>query len=195
MNRQRPLTLITTLTAVVAALPGAAAAQTKVVKDGFLCCNLRVNGTWASDRNDPRSGGRIMPTGAKVVGLTYGSRQIDVEIDGTKVSIGNDYSRTLTMEQFAERWILTKDPTIEMKGWPAKIQQAIKGGRLMRGMDRKQVLMAVGWPTTSNTANIDDPVWTFPSSTGHIYKVIFDERWLVKAIDADEATKTAVLMP
>jgi hypothetical protein len=55
--------------------------------------------------------------------------------------------------------------------------------------------MAVGWPTTTNTPNIDDPVWTFPASTGYTYKVIFDERWLVKAVDADEATKAAVLMP
>lgn len=178
------------------ALPGTAGAQTqKVVKDGFLCCNLRVNGAWASDRNDPRSGGRVLPTGSKVIGLTYGARQVDVEIEGVKVSIGNDYSRTLSMEQFAERWIVAKDPTADMRAWPAKMQQAIKGGRLMRGMDRKQVLMAVGWPTTSNTPNIEDPVWSYPASNGYTYKVVFDEHWRVKAIDADEATKAVVLMP
>ena len=184
------------LATLAVALPGIAAAQTpKVVKDGYLCCNLRVSGTWASDRNDPRSGGRVLPAGSKIIGLTYGSQQINVEIDGTKITIGNDYSRTLPMEQFTERWILDKDPTADMRGWPAKLQQAVKGGRLMKGMDRKQVLMAVGWPTASNTPNIEDPVWTFPAANGYTYKVVFDERWRVKAIDADEATKAVVMMP
>lgn len=192
----KPLRTFTALTLAVlaAAGPGSAIAQ-KVAPDGFLCCNLRLNGSWASDRNDPRSGGRVLPAGSKVIGLTYGARQVDVEIGGTKVSIGNDYSRTLTIEEFARRWIVDKDPTLEMRGWSAKTQQAIKGGRLMKGMERKQVLMAVGWPTTSNTPNVEDPVWTFHAANGYLYKVIFDERWRVKAIDADEATKAVVMMP
>lgn len=182
------------LAAATLAAPPPAGAQ-KVVSDGFLCCNLRVSGSWASDANDPRSGGRVLPVGSKVVGLTYGSAQVDVEIEGTKVSIGNDYSRNLPMEQFAARWIVPKDPTADLRRWPAKTQQAIKGGRLMRGMERKQVLMAVGWPTLRNTPNVEDPVWTFPAANGYTYKVIFDENWRVKAIDASEETKALVMMP
>lgn len=182
--------------ALVFAAPGPAAAQTqKLPPDGYLCCNLRVSGTWASDRNDPRSGGRVLPFGSKVIGLGWGSTQVDVEIDGIKISIGNDYSRALPMEQFAARWIVPKDPSAEMRGWSAKMQQAVKGGRLMKGMDRRQVLMAVGWPTVSNTSNIEDPVWTYPASNGYTYKVVYDEHWRVKAIDADEATKAVVMMP
>lgn len=181
--------------ALAGAAPPAQAQAPKVVADGFLCCNLRVSGNWASDANDPRSGGRVLPAGSKVIGLTYGSAQVDVEIGGSKVSIGNDYSRNLPMEQFAARWIVPKDPTLEMRNWSAKMQQAIKGGRLMRGMERRQVLMAVGWPTMGNTPNTEDPVWTYPASNGYQYKVVFDERWRVKAIDADDATKALVLMP
>ncbi len=184
----------TVLATLALAGPLPLAAQ-KVPADGFLCCNLRLNGTWASDYNDPRSGGRVLPVGSKVIGLAYGSTQIDVEIDGVKNSIGNDYSRIIPMEQFAARWIVPKDPTADMRKWSAKMQQAIKGGRLMKGMDRQQVLMAVGWPTASNTPNIEDPIWTYPAANGYTYKVVYDERWIVKAIDADEATKRVVMMP
>lgn len=187
-------TVATVLAVLASGGPVLVAAQ-KVPADGYLCCNLRLNGTWASDYNDPRSGGRVLPVGSKVIGLAYGSAQVDVEIDGVKNSIGNDYSRILPMEQFAARWIVPKDPTAEMRKWSAKLQQAVKGGRLMKGMDRQQVLMAVGWPTASNTPNIEDPIWTYPAANGYTYKVVYDERWIVKAIDADEATKRVVMMP
>lgn len=187
-------TVATVLAILATAGPLPGAAQ-RVPADGYLCCNLRLNGTWASDYNDPRSGGRVLPAGSKVIGLAYGSTRIDVEIDGVKNTIGNDYSRIIPMDQFAARWIVPKDPTVEMKKWSARLQQAIKGARLMKGMDRQQVRMAVGWPTASNTPNIDDPVWTYPAANGYTYKVVFDERWTVKAIDADEATKRVVMMP
>jgi len=186
--------VVTTFAAIAFAWPGISAAQ-KVPADGYLCCNLRVSGTWASDYNDPRSGGRVLPVGSKVIGLAFGSTQVDVEIEGTKISIGNDYSRVFPIEQFAARWIVPKDPAAELRGLSPKMQQAIKGARLMKGMDRKHVLMAVGWPTASNTPNTEDPIWTYPAANGYTYKVVFDERWRVKAIDADEATKRVVMMP
>ena len=166
-----------------------------VPKDGFLCCNLRVNGNWASDSNAPRSGDRVLKAGTKVIGLAYGTTQVDVEIDGQKVTISNDYSRSLSMTEFAERWIAPKDPTPALKTWTPRIQQAVRAGRITNGMNRKQVLMSVGWPSATATPNLDDPVWTYTASNGYAYKVVFNEAWLVKAIDSDPATKRAVLLP
>ena len=166
-----------------------------VPKDGFLCCNLRVNGNWASDSNAPRSGDRVLKAGTKVIGLAYGTTQLDVEIEGQKVTISNDYSRSLSMTEFAERWIAPKDPTPALKTWTPRIQQAVRAGRITNGMNRKQVLMSVGWPTATATPNLDDPVWTYTASNGYAYKVVFNEAWLVKAVDADQATKGAVLLP
>jgi hypothetical protein len=171
--------------------PAFAAGTTVVPKDGFLCCNLRVSGAWASDANSQRSGGTIMPAGTRVIGMAYGSSQVDVEIGGRKVSIGNDYSRDMTIQAFAQRWIVPKDPREALRDWSPKVQQAVKAGRIMKGMNRKQVLMSLGWPTTGSTPNIDDPVWNYPAG----FKVIFNERWAVKAIDADDTVKKQVVMP
>ncbi len=87
--------------------------------------------------------------------------------------------------------LVPKDPREALRDWSPKVQQAVKAGRIMKGMNRKQVLMSLGWPTTGSTPNIDDPVWNYPAG----FKVIFNERWAVKAIDADDAVKKQVVMP
>ena len=177
---------------IVAASPvGYAANSTAVPKDGYLCCNLRVSGAWASDANNHRTGGTVIPAGTRVIGMAYGSAQVDVEIGGKKVAIGNDYSRDMTIQAFAQRWIVPNDPRVALRDWSPKVQQAVKAGRVMKGMNKKQVLMSLGWPTTSNTPNIDDPVWNYPTG----FKVIFNEYWSVKAIDADDYVKKLVVMP
>ena len=53
------------------------------------------------------------------------------------------------------------------------------------------LLTPLGWPSSSITPNIDDPVWNYRGG----YKVIFNERWQVKAIDADDYTKSLVVLP
>jgi hypothetical protein len=189
LKQFHPLFVASLMTLLVA--PAFAAGTTAVPKDGFLCCNLRVSGSWASDANNQRSGGMLMPAGTRVIGMAYGSSQVDVEIGGKKVSIGNDYSRDMTIQAFAQRWIVAKDPREALRDWSPRVQQAVKAGRVMKGMNRKQVLMSLGWPTTGSTPNIDDPVWNYPAG----FKVIFNERWAVKAIDADDATKKQVVMP
>jgi hypothetical protein len=191
----RPAAAAAALVALAATWTAAALAQTVVPKDGYLCCNLRLNGTWASDANAPRSGDRILRPGTKVIGLAYGTSQVDVEVEGTKISIGNDYSRSLPMDQFAARWIVPKDPTPSLQSWSPKIQQAVKAGRVTPGMNRKQVQMSLGWPTATSTPNLDDPVWVYTASNGYAYKVVFNEAWLVKAVDTDAETKKHVLLP
>jgi hypothetical protein len=81
-----------------------------VLAPGYLCCNLRSDGTWASDSNYRDSGKKVLPFGTRVVPLDFGRNRINVEMDGVKQSIGNDYSRDLTPEQFAARWIVRGNP-------------------------------------------------------------------------------------
>ncbi len=182
------------LVTAVSSAPALAQAP-KVPSDGYLCCNLHVNGAWASDANAPGKGGRVLAPGTKVVGLAFGTAQVDVEVKGEKISIGNDYSRTVPMEAFAERWIVPKDPQPTIAKLSPRLQQAIKAGRITNGMNRKQVLMSLGWPTATSTPNLEDPVWNYTASNGSRYKVVFNPAWLVKAVDSDAETKKAVLLP
>lgn len=195
-DRHRPSIGARGLLAVVCMLTFVASAAAQVVpKDGYLCCNLRLNGTWASDANAPRSGDRVLKPGTKIIGLALGASQIDVEVEGRRISIGNDDSRSLSMDEFAQRWIVPKDPTTAMKGWTPRITQAVQAGRVTPGMNRKQVLMSLGWPTARSTPNLADPVWNYTASNGVAFKVVFNPAWLVKAVDTDAATRSAVLLP
>jgi hypothetical protein len=166
-----------------------------VAASGYLCCNLRLAGARASDGNAPRAGDRILPAGTKLTGLQAGEWQLDAQLDGRPIVIANDTSRGLSMADFARRWIVAKDPTPELAKWTPRIRRAITTGRLVNGMNRKQVLMSLGWPTTSATPDLQALSWTYPAAGGKSYRVVFNEAWLVKAVEGDGATRAAVLLP
>jgi hypothetical protein len=163
--------------------------------EGFLCCNLRSDGSWASDANYQEGGKQIIPAGTPLKTTGFGRFRVNVEINGAKQSIGNDYSRALSMEQFAARWIVTADPKAEMAKWPAKVQQAVKSARVMPGMTRQQVFAAVGYPIADENPNLDAPMLRFWLSSFAEFQVLFDDRGVVKEIQTDPMTKNVIVMP
>ena len=138
--------------------------------------------------NGRAAGTPVKPTG-------FGRYRVNVEINGAKQSIGNDYSRNLPMEQFAARWIVTADPKVEMAKWPAKVQQAVKSARVMPGMTRQQVFTAVGYPIADENPNLDAPMLRFWLSSFAEFQVMFDDRGVVKEIMTDPMTKNVIVMP
>lgn len=181
---------------LAAALFAVAAVQAQQLPpEGFLCCNLRSDGSWASDANYQEGGKQIIPAGTPVKPTGFGRYRVNVEINGAKQSIGNDYSRNLPMEQFAARWIVTADPKVEMAKWPAKVQQAVKTARVMPGMTRQQVFTAVGYPMADENPNLDAPMLRFWLSSFAEFQVMFDDRGVVKEIMTDPMTKNVIVMP
>ena len=57
-------------------LPCAAFAQAKF--DGYLCCNMRTDGSWISDGNYAESGTRVMPAGTPVKITGYARHRVRV---------------------------------------------------------------------------------------------------------------------
>lgn len=53
------------------------------------------------------------------------------EHSNDRQSIGNDYSRDLTMEVFAKRYIVKQDLRTKVAAAPAKIKKAIESARVM----------------------------------------------------------------
>jgi hypothetical protein len=188
--------ILRTASAFAATLLAAAAVQAQQLPpEGFLCCNLRSDGSWASDANYQEGGKQIIPAGTPLKPTGFGRYRVNVEINGSKQSIGNDYSRALSMEQFAARWIVTADPKAEMAKWPAKVQQAVKSARVMTGMTRQQVFAAVGYPIADENPNLDAPMLRFWLSSFAEFQVLFDDRGVVKEIQTDPMTKNVIVMP
>ena len=162
--------------------------------DGYLCCNLRTDGSWMSDANYAESGKRIVPAGTPVRVTGYGRQRVLVEVNGGKQAIGNDYSRDLDLGAFARRWVVAEDPSRKIAGYSPKIREAIKSARITKGMTREQVAMAVGWPISSENPNLDVPIWRMWISSFAEFQVMFDKGGKVANVETDPQTRNLVVL-
>jgi len=189
--RPRMLTVAT-----LVALTGLASAPAfaQPTYDGYLCCNLRTDGSWASDSNYAESGKRIVPAGTPTRVTGYGRYRVHVDFAGSKQAIGNDYSRDLDLGTFAQRWVVQADPNAKIAGYPPKIREAIRSARLTRGMTRDQVFMAVGYPISSENPHLDAPVLRYWISSFGEYQVVFDNAGRVREVTTDPQTRNLVVL-
>lgn len=182
---------------LLAALAGALCAAPALAQptfEGFLCCNLRTDGRWISDINYEESGKTMLPLGTPVKVLGYGRQRVHLEIAGQRQDLGNDYSRTLNLEQFARRYVVPEDPRAKLEGLPPRIRDAIASARVTRGMTREQVAMAVGWPVTSENPHLDAREWRHWLWTFSEFVVHFGPDGLVTDVQTDPDTRRRVVL-
>lgn len=179
--------------AAVALVPCAAFAQAKF--DGYLCCNMRTDGDWISDGNYAESGNRVLPAGTPVKVTGYGRHRVRVEIDGGRQAIGNDYSRDLDLETFARRYVVADDPASRIATWPEKVQAAVKRSRVAAGMTREQVLVALGYPMSSENPDLDAAVWRYWLDSFTEFQVQFDAQGQVTGVVASPTVANRVWEP
>ena len=153
--------------------------------DGFLCRNLHTDGSWISDSNYAGDGKRMLPVGTPVSVTGFGHHRVNLKIAGEKQSIGNDYSRDLDNTVFAARYVVTADPKLKLATYPPKIRQAIADGKLTGGMTREQVLMAVGYPISSENPNLEASLWRYWRNSFSEYQVQFDPSGRLVKVTAD----------
>ncbi len=180
------------ITATFLTAPRAALAQP--TPEGFLCCNMRSDGSWISDINYAEGGKRIIPAGTPVKVTGYGRYRVRIEVDGSRQAIGNDYSRDLDMGQFMARYVVQDDPKKKLATYPERIRKAIESARVMPGMTREQVFMAVGYPVSSENPSLDAPILRFWLSSFAEFQLSFDDTGRVKEITTDPTTRNLVVM-
>ncbi|MEX0957894.1 MAG: hypothetical protein WDZ63_01260 [Burkholderiales bacterium] len=162
--------------------------------EGFLCCNMRTDGEWISDINYEESGKRIIPFGTPVKVIGYGRYRVRVVIEGRVQYLGNDYSRDLKREVFARRYVVAQDPRPAVAAMPEKIRKAIESAKVTKGMTKDQVLIAVGYPVSSENPNLDVPVWRYWLWSFSPFTVYFDDSGKVSKVDTDAATRPKVYL-
>ena len=173
---------------------GVAAQAQQVPEQGFLCCNMRTDGSWISDINYEESGKRIIPYGTPLTFKGYGRNRVEVEMEGKRQWLGNDYSRDLSKEAFAQRYIVATDPRIAVNNASPKIRQAIESAKVTPGMTRDQVAMAVGYPVSSENPSLDAPRWRYWLWSYSPFTVIFNEQGRVASVETDADTMFKVFM-
>jgi hypothetical protein len=181
-----------TCSLLAASVAGTAFAQSNF--EGYLCCNMRTDGSWISDINYADGGMRIIPAGTPIKSTGYGRYRVYVEVEGTKQAIGNDYSRDIDMAAFAQRYIVKEDPRAKFATYPAKIREAIKTARVTRGMTREQALMSAGYPVSSENPSLDARVWRFWRDSFSEFQLLFDDSGKVNEIATDPMTGNLVIL-
>jgi len=167
--------------ASAAASFGACAALAQSLPEGYTCCNFHYDKDWISDANwrvQP-----MIPAGARIKVLDYGFNRASVEIDGKPMRIGQDYGRKEEkLEQFIQKLVVKNDPKARIARYPEKVRAAIHEGRVIPGMTREQVIIAVGYPPTHRTPILDAPVWNLWASRTNRYEVHFNSKGVVEKI-------------
>jgi hypothetical protein len=161
---------------------------------GFLCCNMRTDGSWISDINYDENGKKIIPVGTPIKVTGYGRYRVKVDINGKGQAIGNDYSRDLELEAFAKRYVVADDPAAKIAAYPKKMQDAIAQARIVLGMTREQVLMSVGYPVSSENHNLEDKTWRFWVNSFSEFRVKFDANGRVTDVEGDGDAKSRILI-
>src|ERR1700743_968033 len=161
---------------------------------GYLCCNMRTDGSWISDINYDENGKKIIPVGTPASVTGYGRYRVKIELNGKKQEIGNDYSRDLANDVFAKRYVVLDDPAAKIATFPKKIQDAIAQARLLLGMTREQVLMSVGYPVSSENHNLEDKTWRFWISSFAEFRAHFDDAGRLVSVDGDADAKSKILI-
>ena len=170
-------------------LPGG---ETEAQRIGYTYCNLHHEDDWINDGNYAEL--PMIGAGAPATVTGYGRNYASVQIDGKPMRLGHDYGRKQeTLQQFVEKIIVTEDPKTRLAGFPADVQDAIRKGKVMVGMTREQVIMSIGYPMTSENPSLDSDLWRYWVSSFGPFQVIWDSRWRVKEIAADQLTYNMIV--
>ena len=161
--------------------------------DGFLCCNMRTYGDSISDINYDEQGTSIVPVGTPARITAYDFRFFNLDLAGKPQRIKNDYSRNITLIDFAKRYVVTEDPKRKIASFPPAMGAAILAGKVMPGMTREQVLMALGYPVASENPSLDAPVWRYWRDSWSEFQVNFDAQGLVKDVAGNAVALSRVL--
>lgn len=195
MNRRKSALATLAATSLAAALstPLPAAAQSLDLGAGFLCCNMRTDGkNWISDSNYLEEKSAVVPVGTPLKHDGFGRHRVHVQIDGKRFSIGNDYSRDLKLEDFARRYIVATDPRTRIAGFPPAIRNAIQEFKVAPGMTREQVLMALGYPMSSENPSLEAREWKYWLHSFSPFTVKFSDAGRVVDVESDPATLARV---
>ena len=159
---------------------------------GFTCCNFHYEGDWISDSNYTTL--PMIPVGTPAKVTKYARHRAYADIGGKQMRLGHDYGRDQEkLEQWTAKMIVADDPKIKIATFPDAIKNAIRQGKIAKGMTKEQVIMSVGYPLTSENSSLDASVWRMWVSSFEEYQVIWGSDGLVKEIIGNPTALTMVV--
>jgi hypothetical protein len=158
----------------------------------YLCCNIRTESDWLSDGG--YLVGRIIPAGT-LVKLTGTRRGVaNVEIDDRRYRLSNEFgARAEALDNWLQKVLVDKDPSAKIASYPKPVRDAIKSGKIARGMSKEQVIVALGYPPAHANSTLDASDWTYMYNRWGRYIVQFNDAGRVRDVNAIGGWRETVL--
>ena len=149
--------------------------------EGYTCCNLHYDKEWISDANWLQA--PMIPAGARIKVLSYdSSRRAAVDVDGKQLKVSMDYGKDEPVEKFLAKIIVKTSPKSKIDRYPEPVRSAIHSGKVIPGMTREQVLVAVSYPPTHKTPSLDTPIWQHWQSRAGRFEIRWDDHGKVREV-------------
>ena len=159
---------------------------------GFTSCNFHYEKDWINDGNYAEL--PFIPAGTPAKVTNYGRYRAGVDIGGKPMRLGQDYGREQeSLEAWVAKMIVPSDPKLKIATYPAEVQEAIRQGRIMKGMTKEQVIISIGYPMTSETRSLRENAWRYWVSSFGPYTVSWNTAGRVQDIEADRAVSTMIV--
>jgi len=129
------------------------------IQSGYACCNLRYDGDQIKDSNLGQL--PFIAAGTPVRVKTIEDHVAQVDVDGRPMRLVLENRGAETIQQWLARIVVGEDPRTRLAAYPPAVRDAIRVGKLAKGMTREQVIMAVGYPQTSDKLPLDGPHWRY----------------------------------
>jgi hypothetical protein len=193
------------IASLLAALALSAPSYAQTLADGFLCCtvrfdhcrnvNLASDANWVEFRSHFKAG-----TPAKVSAYQtrspYANSSQLVGVQSTKpyeflitadkkeLVLKNEYTKHLSPQDYLGQLVVTTDPEVRIETFSPEIQAAIASGRVMVGMTKDQVIMALGYPLKKENPNfVSSPMWRYYYGSFDEIFVVFEAGGKVRTIE------------
>ena len=135
---------------------------------------------------DPGAGHGILPVNSKVeISATRGWRGRSLKVIDLKGGRAIDFEYNernmgISMDEYTD--IIVSDKPVSLKGLSNVDKQGVREGKAYRGMSRKGVRMALGYPARHKTPNLKYHSWTYWRDRWRTMLIIFNDKGTVQQI-------------
>jgi hypothetical protein len=172
--------------------PVGADGQPAFPRQGYACCALHYDKDWINDGNYSEL--PMIAAGTPIEVLSYGRQRAAIKVDGKPMRLGHDYGRDQeSLDAWVNKIVVKEDPRGRIASYPAAIQEAIRQGKVMVGMSREQVIIAVGYPLTSENLSLDAPQWRMWRSSHGEYQLNFSRDGRLTSVTGDGSVTSLVV--
>jgi hypothetical protein len=119
-----------------------------------------------------------------------------ITADKKDVVLKNEFTKHLSPKDYLGQLVVTTDPRVKIETFSPEVKAAIESGRVMVGMTKEQVTMALGHPLKKENPNLlTSPMWRYYYGSFDEIFIVFDTDGTVRAIEGLPFTLVDAVYP